>query len=289
MYKIMSPHRLMLISALSLSLFLSACSQDKVAVTADAQPLKFKQQLDLLLVQFDSKTDVDDIHSIAAVATMLQHPSLSKVKYHAVAGAYGIQDGEYVPAPELFDMAFADHWSDAHVDKDKALAEVLVIVKTTLQQGGDIWIVEAGQSDFSAALIQLVKVDAPGINTQQRFHIVQHSEWNQDNTSPEALAYVKAHSDYYKIPDGNAINNGTAGYKSETAKDWVRALANKNVGNLWQTAKQVADLYNGQDGRYNNESIAKGGFDFSDAAELSWIFGVDDAPDVDTFFDKFLL
>lgn len=289
MYKIMSLHRLMLIAALSLSLFLSACSQDKLAVVADAEPVKFKQQQDLLLALFDSKTDVDDIHSIAAVATMLQHPAFSKVKYHAVAGAYGIQEGEYVPAPELFELAFANHWSDAHVDKAKALAEVLVLVKTTLQQGGDIWIVEAGQSDFSAALIQLVKVDAPSLNTQQRFHIVQHSEWNQDNTSAEALAYVKAQSDYYKIADGNALNNGTAGYKSDAASDWPRALANKNVGALWQSAKQIADLYNGQDGRYNNESIAKGGFDFSDTAEMTWIFALEDVPDVSSFFDKFLL
>lgn len=289
MFEFMSPRRLMMFSALSFALFLSACSQDKVATTVDAESVKFNQQQDLLLAHFDSKTDVDDIHSIAAVATILQHPSFAQVKYHAVAGAYGIQTGEYVPAPELFELAFANHWSDAHVDKDKALQEVFTIVNTTLNQGGDIWVVEAGQSDFSAALIQLVNVEVPSLNTHQRFHIVQHSEWNEDNTSPEALAYVKAHSDYYKIPDGNAINNGTAGYKSETANDWVRALANKNVGNLWQTAKQIADLYNGQDGRYNNESIAKGGFDFSDTAEMTWIFALQDVPDVSTFFDKFLL
>jgi hypothetical protein len=57
---------------------------------------KFNVEKDLYLAQFDSKTDVDDIHSIAGVKTILSDSRFSKVKYHAVAGAYGIQDGLYV-------------------------------------------------------------------------------------------------------------------------------------------------------------------------------------------------
>jgi hypothetical protein len=259
--------------------------------STDPEPLigKFNVHQDLLLVQFDSKTDVDDIHSIAAVATMLQHPILAKVKYHAVAGAYGIQEGEYVPAPELFELAFADHWSDAHNDRNKALEDVLILVRASLKQGGDIWIAEAGQSDFSAMLIKALISIEPNILTEQRIHIVQHSDWNQNNTSTDALVYVKNHSDYHKIPDGNALNNGTAGYKSDNSFDWARALNNKKSGLLWQAAKKIADKYNGQDGRYNNESIAQGGFDFSDAAEITWIFAIEDALDVSGFFDQFLL
>ena len=268
---------------------LSGCESQLDSTSPEQLLGKFNPQHDLLLAQFDSKTDVDDIHSVAAVATILQHPNLAKVKYHAVAGAYGIQEGEYVPAPELFELAFADHWSDAHADRNKALADVLILVRASLKQGGDIWIAEAGQSDFSAMVIRALISAEPDILTQQKIHIVQHSDWNQDNTSADALAYVKIHSDYHKIPDGNTLNNGTAGYKSDNSLDWTRALNNKKVGVLWQSAQQIADKYNGQDGRYNNESIAQGGFDFSDAAELTWIFALEDAQDVSGFFDQFLL
>jgi hypothetical protein len=79
---------------------------------------------------------------------MLMHPAFLEVKYHAVAGTYGIQEGQYVPAIELFGLAFTGHWSNAHADRNKALDEVLTLVITTLKQGGDIWIAEAGQSDF---------------------------------------------------------------------------------------------------------------------------------------------
>src|SRR3990172_1736972 len=73
-------------------------------------PGKFNVKKDLFLAQFDCKTDTDDIHSIAGVKTILSDDRFSKVKYHAVAGAYGIQDGLYVPANEIFEIAFGDHW-----------------------------------------------------------------------------------------------------------------------------------------------------------------------------------
>ena len=73
---------------------------------ADPDRPRFDVERDLFLAQFDSKTDVDDVHSVAGVATMLRSPELEGVRYHAVAGAYGIQEGLYVPSPELFDRAF---------------------------------------------------------------------------------------------------------------------------------------------------------------------------------------
>jgi hypothetical protein len=137
-------------------------------------------------------------------------------------------------------------------------------------------------------LIKLVQNNAPTLLTHHRIHIVQHSNWNQDNTSSDALAYVKANCDYHKIPDGNAINNGSAGYKSEISANWTRAISNNVPGDIWHLAKQLAYKYNGQEGRYNNESIAKGEFDFSDAAEVTWILDIEEAHDVTTFFDTFL-
>ena len=242
---------------------------------------------DLYLAQFDSKTDVDDIHTVAAVGTLLADPRFSGVSFHAVAGAYGIQEGEYVPAPELFDMVFGDHWSDAHNDYKGALKAVTGIVVETLDNGGDIWIAEAGQSDFSADLVRQVKLASPGIDTRTRIHIVQHSDWNEESAAPVNLAYVKKNTAYHKIADGNATGNGTPGFRTDSDTGWTRATANVKTGPFWIEARGIADKYNGEDGRYLNEAIKAGGMDFSDTSETCWIFGFVRIFDVSQFFDEF--
>jgi hypothetical protein len=249
---------------------------------------KFDTSKDLFLPQFDSKTDVDDIHTIAAVATMLRHPKFAQVNYHAVAGAYGIQSGLYVPAPELFESAFGEHWSNAHKAKTEALKEVMVLVLKTINKGGDIWIAEAGQSDFSADMVRNVQQILPAIDTATRIHIVQHSGWNQDSTSPDDLTFVKENTDYHKIADGNATGNGTPGFRSEDSGLWLSPLGNKNVSHLWYAAKNIAEKFNGADGRYNNTAVEKGGMDFSDTAEMCWIFGYNNIVDVSGFFEVFV-
>ncbi|MEX2603611.1 MAG: hypothetical protein WD361_05385 [Gracilimonas sp.] len=247
----------------------------------------FDIQKDLYLAHFDSKTDVDDLHSVAGVATMLADPRFAKVKYHAVAGAYGIQEGLYVPANDLFEMAFGEHWSDAHQDFEQALTEVTSIAAKTLQSGGSIWIADAGQSDFSAALVRNIGSEMPEIDLKSRVHIVQHSDWNESVTSPEELAFVKAHISYHRIPDGNEEGNGSPGFNTEEDVEWQNYLTDPELISIWQTAIETANKYNGAEGRYNNPTIAKGGLDFSDVAETAWIFGFNELEDVTAFFTEF--
>ena len=132
----------------------------------------FDRNKDLYLTHFDLKTDVDDVHSVAGVATMLADARFSKVRYHAVAGAYGIQEGPYVPAEEVFDLAFGEHWSDAHAEFDKTLNEVRGLAIDTLKRGGLIWISDAGQSDFSAALVRAIREQISESSVRERIHIV---------------------------------------------------------------------------------------------------------------------
>jgi hypothetical protein len=282
---------LILMTLLSTSIY----AQGKCANGSDCTNSKSPENMlgwfdlskDLFLPQFDSKTDVDDIHSIAAVGTMLMDPRFSRVNFHAVAGAYGIQEGEYVPANELFHMAFGSQWSDAHNTFETALSRVTGLVMETLGNGGDIWIAEAGQSDFSAALVRQVKLKLPAIDTRQRVHVVQHSEWNQESTNPADLEYVKNNTDYNKIEDGNATGNGTPGFKTDSGVAWTRATGNAKTGGYWRTARNIADKYNGESGRYLNEDIKAGGMDFSDVSETCWIFGFSNLSDVNEFFDEF--
>jgi hypothetical protein len=248
---------------------------------------KFAVESDLLLAHFDLKTDVDDLHSAAAVATMLAHPCLTEVQHHAVAGAYGTQDGPYVPANELFEAAFGEHWSDAHNDFDRALREVKTRVRNALNAGGDVWIAEGGQSDFTAALLRAVRDELPDLNTRQRVHVVQHSDWNEESTTAKDLRYVKEHASYHKIPDGNAGGNGTPHLRTSEPVNWRSHVQDPALTDVWRLAIEIANTYNGTENRYTNSAIVDGGLDFSDTVETCWIFGHAELADAEAFFREF--
>ncbi len=252
-----------------------------------AQDKLFDPEGDLLLAQFDCKTDVDDLHTVAAFATVLRHPEYRNLNYHAVAGAYGIQEGLYVPPNELFQLAFGNRWSDAHEEGNMAVQEVLTLVEETLEQGGDIWIAEAGQSDFSARWIRALLALQPELPTKQRIHIVQHSSWNQEVTAAENLRFVKKVTDYRKIPDGNTEGNGTPGFRSDEIIAWRSQIKDPELIAIWETALRIGNQYNGKEGRYLNTSIAKGGLDFSDLSETCYLLDLADIKDANAFFAYF--
>lgn len=247
----------------------------------------FHIEKDLLLVHFDCKTDVDDIHTMAGLATLLSDSGFSTINYHAVTGTYGIQKGLYVPPNDLLQQAFDDNWSDAHEDFDSALIKVKELVKITLANGGDIWIAEAGQSDFTAELVKALKVDFSEINSSLRIHVIQHSTWNEKVTSPERLEFVKENTDYHKIPDGNAVGNGSPGFRSPDYTHWADKITDPRLVEIWELAIEIANKYNGKDGRYNNEAISAGGLDFSDLSAVCWILGLKDIKDTENFFNLY--
>jgi hypothetical protein len=253
----------------------------------DSKSKNFNKQKDLLLAQFDCKTDVDDLNTVAALATLLSDPEYIKIRYHAVAGAYGIQEGLYVPPNDLFQLAFGDNWTDAHNNVLKAVQRVKNIVESTLNNDGDIWIAEAGQSDFTARLIKALQSDLPSIDLSRRVHVVQHSDWNEQSTSPESLKFVKRSTDYHKIPDGNVVGNGTPGFRDPDYTDWKDRIKDPKLSAIWELALSISARYNGKDGRYNNEAISSGGLDFSDLCEVCWILGLEDIRDVNHFFKLF--
>jgi len=255
------------------------------AQTRDVDPFDLKN--DLLLAQFDCKTDIDDLHSVAALSVLLAHPDYRSVKAWAVAGAYGTQEGLYVPPNPLFEAAFPGRWSDAHSDFGRALLETYVVVTETLDSGGDVWIAEAGQSDFSAALLREIRQRRPAIDTRKRIHLVQHSDWNEEVTSPGSLAYVKQFLDYHKIPDGNVTGNGTPGFRSDKNIKWEDSVRDPKLLSIWTLAIDLANQYNGVDGRYLNTSVAAGGLDFSDVSETCWILGLADIADAAAFLERF--
>ncbi|MFC3879850.1 hypothetical protein ACFOSV_06665 [Algoriphagus namhaensis] len=248
---------------------------------------RFNSDKDLLLVNFDCKTDVDDLHTVAALATLMSNAEFSKIKYHAVAGTYGIQEGLYVPPNPLFELAFDQNWTDAHENIPGAVSKVMPLVNQILAGKGDIWIADAGQSDFSAALVKAIQAQQPRLNTRKRIHIVQHSDWNEEVTDPEKLKFVKENTDYHKIPDGNAVGNGTPGFRDPNFRDWDKKVKNQQLNAVWKLSTDISNQYNGKDGRYNNEAIEAGGLDFSDLSEVCYILGLESINDADEFFERY--
>lgn len=248
---------------------------------------RFNVEKDLLLVQLDCKTDVDDLQTAAGLATLMSNSEFSEINFHVVTGAYGIQGGLYLPPNSLLELAFKNNWTDAHENFEDAIEQVKVFVKNTLENEGDIWIAEAGQSDFSAALVKTIQSDLANVNTSKRIHIVQHGRWNEENTSPENLEFVKKNTDYKKIADGNAVGNGTPGFRFPKYTQWRNKIKDPKLIEIWQHSIDLCDIYNDKEGRYNNEAISKGGLDFSDLVEVCWIFGLEDIKDIEHFFDLY--
>ena len=253
---------------------------------AQSQP-NFNLKTDLLIANYDCKTDVDDLHSIAAFATVLAQPKYKKLKYHAVAGTYGTQEGLYVPPNDLFARAFDKNWSDAHANFRQSVYTVRDLAIKVLLKKGHVWIAEAGQSDFSAAVIQHIDMKLNDFEALSRIHIVQHSDWNEEVTDPKSLRYARDNSDYRKIADGNAVGNGTPGFRSESAIDWMSRVQDSDLRSVWELAISLGNQYNGKEGRYNNEAIAQGGLDFSDTSEIMYILGYGDLKDANEFFETF--
>lgn len=247
----------------------------------------FNTERDLLIANYDSKPDVDDLMAVAAFGTMLKDERFSEVQFIATAGAYGTQDGTFIEADQLFNLSFGDNWVNAHANKEEALAVLLEKAQATLTSGGDIWIAEAGQSDISAELLRRIRELPPKFDTKQRIHLVQHSFWNESVTSEEALKMVRNYTDYTKIPDGNGSNNGTPNFRTEEGSWWPKVLEHPKVGNIWLVAQMLSEENNIVAG-YNNEAVEAGGFDFSDTVEICWIFGFNAINDVDDFFKEFL-
>lgn len=259
----------------------------QTSTSITAQENRFDISKDLLLTQFDSKTDVDDLHTIAAFATLLNHADYSDLNFYAISGTYGIQEGLYVPPNKLMKLSFNKKWSDADKKKNNSVATVVKKASKTIANGGSVWIAEAGQSNFTAAWVKQLAEQNPTINIKEKIHVVQHSDWNESTTEPSKLTYVQTTTDYHKIPDGNAVGNGSPGFKSEGKVTWEPLLNDEHLTEVWNTAIGLGNFYNGKDKRYLNESIAAGGLDFSDLSEVCYILGLNELKDTDAFFYYF--
>ncbi|KLI65190.1 hypothetical protein AAV99_03040 [Aurantiacibacter marinus] len=236
---------------------------------------------DLLIANYDSKPDVDDLQAVAAAGTVLQDPAYSCVDFVATHGAYGIQTGEFLPAAELFNLAFGDKWLDAHEDREGTIAALAERMRTTISGGGKVWVAEAGQSDVTAAAVGMLPEDM-----RRSVNIVQHSYWNESQTSEDAMNMVVYNTTYHRVQDGNFAGNGSPAFNTDDGSHWSALLADPDVGLIWREAKRLSDLHNPV-AEYVNPAVAAGGLDFSDTVEIAYILGFYDMKGVGEFVARF--
>ncbi len=264
----------------------------------------FNYRNDLLVAQFDLKPDADDIHAIAALGSMLAHDDLGGVNSVAVAGTIGHQSPPYYPVPELFNMAFGKeglNWTDANKNWQMSVNYIRDRVRAVLAKGGKAWVQEAGQSDFTRDWVEsLLKAGISESLIKNNVIVVQHSQWNEDKTDPDDLAFVKQKTHYQRLSDGNKPmrifeRKGRKGPPTpkyvEPSKKWLASAtsaqnSNEHARNLWRQAAKYVDNI-GFDHSYS--VIPDGGVDFSDIVEVWWILDLGQpAVSVHSFWERYV-
>jgi hypothetical protein len=236
---------------------------------------EFNSEKDLLSLHYDHAPDKDDGHSAAADRTLIESVFGEKwLCKHVlpVSGAYGKNKRAFNDKSDaVMDVVWNDRggWVAADRDWDAAVKAICTRWHTTLKAGGDVYVKEGGQSDITAAVVKRLHQEHPEIATRQRIHVVQHSNWNENQTTPEALEYVKNNTHYVRIADANRylnVKRGDAAFEKA-------ATAHPVFGPGWQAAFE-----------YYPPAQR---LDFSDTGELLHILGLGELG-IEDFRKRFL-
>jgi hypothetical protein len=237
---------------------------------------EFDTTKDLLSLHYDHAPDKDDGHSAAADRSMLQTLySEDWIREHviAVSGVYGKNARMFNPDSDLvMDAVWNDlgGWLGAHTNREDVIVALVHRWGKVIGDGGSVWIKEGGQSDISAEVVRRIQEQDAALDTKQHIHLVQHSNWNENQTTDSALAYVKKHTNYIRIRDANAYLNVKGGH----AEFEKAALAHPKFGSSWQAAFA-----------YYHPKVR---LDFSDTGELMHILGLGEIG-IEAFMQRYLM
>jgi len=263
----------------------------------------FNKSKDILIAQFDSKPDPDDIHAQAALGCMLAHEDLRDINYYGVAGAVGNQEGKFIDSHTLFDMAFGpNNWTDANANWNASVNRIADRVIAVLQSGGKAWVQEAGQSNLTADWIAKVMKTIPAATVVSNVVVVQHGRWNEDHTDLSDLKFVRNNSQYFAIDDGNLPYGSphrdrgqwsTPEYRNSDEK-WMleaKSSTNQKAKELWTEADRILNdtFPNGLPSSWLGKVRNRKGVDFSDCSENWWIFNIGNQADtISKFWSKYV-
>lgn len=228
-----------------------------VALFADIALADYRNDVDLISLHYDHAPDRDDAH--AAVAGLMVTSQL-RISPIVVSGAYG--DGNrqrYNPAAEkVMSATWGNQWTNAHDDWNNSVASTASRWLSTLNQGGDIYVAEGGQSDFTSDVVRDIQ-GRSSVDTTNRITVVQHSGWNENQANPADLRFVKDNTNYLRIDNGN-FSNDTANLNQRSAS-FVATARSSRFSEAWEAAFSYLNP---------NEKL-----DFSDTVALLHILGID--------------
>lgn len=244
---------------------------------------------DLIVMQYDSCPDPDDIHAAVAGKMVLDHFGFVNGRDYIVTnGTCGVERprSDYIQrSPEIFNQLYGNSWNDAFNDEANSAVRVAEMIREALNEGRNVHVMDGGPMDFTARVVR--QVEANGVSNLRRISVYQHSSiWNSRFTGDNNLSYLVSRVNYVDVPDGNRADNGTAqlnqqntgrnGY-SRVDGSLVNRFRNNDVyGNDW---REAFSLFN-PDNR----------FDGSDTVELLWLLNLRDNRIADwyEFADRFL-
>ena len=152
----------------------------------------------------------------------------------------------------------------SQMDADPPQSEAVVAVSDTVEDRDTIAVTKDRLS------LEQIQQQLEAAETKKQIHLVQHSRWNEEKTTKQALKFVKQNTDYIKISDANRylnLKSGDAGF--------AHAARNHSVfGGVWQAAFD-----------YYDPNVR---LDFSDAGELLHILGLGEIG-IKAFQKRFLL
>ncbi len=248
-----------------------------VPVVGQPATRRFAPATDLISLHYDHAPDKDDGQSAAADRTILQSmygPEWITTHVVAVSGAYGKNAAEFNPdSDRVMDAVWGageqGGWLAAHANRSRAIAEAARRWIAALKAGGDVWVKEGGQSDFTAEVVRAIRQQWSELDTRSRIHVVQHSDWNEQQTTEAALAYTRANTHYIRIRDANAYLN----VKGGDAAFVTAALGHPVFAPFWKAAFAY----------YPPQQR----LDFSDTGELMHILGLGEMG-IDAFRQTYL-
>lgn len=248
---------------------------------------RFKSS-DLIVVEYDSCPDPDDIHASVAGKMVLDYYGLiTGDDYIVVNGTCGeelnrsnfIQD-----SPQIFNKLYGSQgsvstWSDVFNQYDASVSRIATQVVLTLNAGNNVWVAAGGPMDFTSDVIRRVQIISSSLDTK-KINVIQHSSgsgaFNESKTDDANMNYVRHFGNYITIDNGNVGNNRTPNLNEQSPTQVNRFRTSNMYGDDWTLAFNLFNPVNR--------------FDGSDTVEILWILGIesDEIQDWKTFGDRFI-
>lgn len=231
----------------------------------------------LIALHYDVCPDLDDVHALTANAAVIEGRSET---ISAVIGTCGIsiRDRYNDDAENLF---FEIHPDGLNADSDfnGSVIEQARRWNETLASGFEVFVAEGGQSDFTAEVVRLITED------RSRITVVQHApSYNEGNTNPSNLTFLRNNVNYVNIPNGNQ-NNSNANLATwqlgiYDPDGFVDSALESEYSDLWVQAFGILSPF-------CRPQSFQCRVDFSDTVELLYIIGDTTTTDANDFASRY--